>query len=373
MSCQGNRILVVKLADIGDAVLSLPAIQAIRNSRPSCQLDVLTTSAGASVFQLSSAVDSVITLDKQRFDHVRGLISFSGISELIGLTRTLRGGRYDLVLILHHFTTAFGTRKFQALARATSAQAIAGLDNGRGTFLTHRAVDFGFGVRPEWQYALDVVTATGMTAAESRPALDIDNRVRASVGSLLQNRGVSRRFAVLHTEVGAFSPARAWPLSHFATVTRRLTESHGMDVVLVGVNREQTGLDDLRSIPGVHDLIGQTSFAELCAVIQRASLVIGGDSSVSHLAGALDRPRIALFGPSNVDAWAPYGSVSWSTTDDPSPTEGTAIALHRNMPCSPCIYTGFSLGRPSGCRSRTCMTELLPEDVLTAARHILEA
>ncbi|MEX2425725.1 MAG: hypothetical protein WD401_03085, partial [Thermomicrobiaceae bacterium] len=150
MSGVMGRFLVVKLADIGDAVLALPSLQSLRAAFPDSHIDVLTTEAGANVFRMSDSVDGVITLAKQRFDHVRGLVSFGGLVELATLTYRLRSRRYDTVLLLHHLTTAFGARKFRALARATGAGNIAGLDNGRGEFLTHRAPDYGFGATPEW-------------------------------------------------------------------------------------------------------------------------------------------------------------------------------------------------------------------------------
>jgi ADP-heptose:LPS heptosyltransferase len=366
------RILVVKLADIGDAVLSLPAIQALRASRPDAVIDVLTTNAGANTFRLSSAVDDVITLNKQRFDHIQGLISLRGISELLQLTSRLRRGRYDAVVLLHHLTTSFGTRKFRALARAAGAPVIAGLDNGRGSFLTHSATDFGFGTDPEWQYGLNVVAELGVDVTPSRPQLSIPESEIQSAQGLLQQYKIESGYVVLHPEVGDFSPARAWPLEHFATVVRELAHENKEAVILVGVDRDRKGLEQIRRVPGVVDLMGRTTFPELCAIVNGASLVIGGDSAVSHLAGVFDRPLISLFGPSNIDAWKPYGTQVRVANGGSLRSPGSSVALHLDLPCSPCIYSGFSLGRPQGCRSRTCLTALRPEPVLLVARGVLD-
>jgi ADP-heptose:LPS heptosyltransferase len=366
-----DRILVVKLADIGDAVLALPAVQALRASRPNAQIDVLTTGPGANVFHLSSAVDDILTIDKQQFDHIQGLISVSGLADLVWLTTTLRRKRYDAVIILHHLTTHFGTRKFQALVRATGASVVAGLDNGRGHFLTHSATDYGFGAQPEWRYALGVIEALGISAPFTRPLLLLPDESIRSAEDQKQELGVSQDYIVLHPEVGGFSPARAWPIDHFGKLARTLSRTTRAEILTVGVDRNQPGLEQLRTIPRVHDLTGQTTFPELCALVEGASLVIGCDSAVSHIASAFERPAISLFGPSNVGAWKPFGATPLMMTHSMNTGGNKTIALHRGMPCSPCIYTGFRLGRPQGCRSRSCLTGLDPDAVARLAIQLL--
>jgi ADP-heptose:LPS heptosyltransferase len=370
MTAVPERVLVVKLADIGDAVLALPAIQALRAALPKNGIDVLTTGAGANVFARSPAIDDVITMDKQRFDHVQGLINPIGLFDLARLSARLRTRRYDMVLLLHHLTTNFGAKKFRALCRVTGSSTTVGLDNGRGTFLTHRAIDLGFGGRTEWQYGLDVVRAAGFETGNVRPELEIDERGRQSAQRLLSEHRIGERYVVVHTEVGEFSPARSWPAEYFTELGRQLIEDSTVHVVLVGVSRHRPELAALRSLDRVVDLTGQTSFDELCAIVEGAALAIGSDSSVAHIAAAFDRPAIAIFGPSNVAAWKPYGARSLIAGDRPHDGD-RIIAIHQNLPCSPCIYTGFRLGRPQGCRSRICMTGLQPNVVAETARSLI--
>jgi ADP-heptose:LPS heptosyltransferase len=363
VSINGRRILVVKLADIGDAVLALPAIQGLRAAAPASTIDVLTTEAGSNVFSRSSAVDNVMTLRKQQFDRLRGLVSPRGMLELTRLAKQLRQNRYHVVILLHHFTTGFGTMKFRALVSATGAATIAGLDNGRGSFLTHRALDHGFGERAEWEYGMEIIRSLGIDCQATRPKITIHSAARASAFEILDRYGISEDYVVLHTEVGEFSPARAWPDNHFATLARQLQETRHRPIVLVGVDPARTGLRTIADTSNVYNLCGKTDFSELCALIDGASLVIGGDSSVTHLAAAFDRPLISLFGPSNVAAWRPYGSQTVNALQ-PAQSDSRQQAVTRHLSCSPCIYRGFSLGRPAGCPSRRCMTELLPEHVV---------
>jgi ADP-heptose:LPS heptosyltransferase len=365
-----ERILIVKLADIGDAVLALPAIQGLRDRFPDSQIDVLTTPAGSKVFDLAPGIDHIKTLAKHRFDYVRGLVSPRGIVDLARLTLDLRRSRYSAVVILHHLTTAFGARKYRALARATGAPVVAGLNNGRGDFLTHSAIDYGFGNRTEWEYGLAVVDRLGAGAAARRPRLALPESAVASAQSLLASLDVSGPYFVVHPEVGEFSSARGWPLDRFVSVARQLHIETGLTAVFVGT--DSSGLLD-RSIAtstGIANLSGKTSFAELCAIVSEATLVVGCDSSVVHLAAAFDRPSVALFGPSNIGSWKPYGAEEYIPGGNQSP-DSPALALHLDLPCSPCLYTGFRLGRPQGCPERTCMMNLQAESLAQAARIAL--
>src|SRR5690606_24626988 len=83
----------------------------------------------------------------------------------------LRKRKYDAVAIFHHLTTPAGAVKFRALAGATGARVVAGLDNGRGAFLTHRAQDLGFGAKHEVEYMLEVAAALGASGVSPDPQI----------------------------------------------------------------------------------------------------------------------------------------------------------------------------------------------------------
>jgi ADP-heptose:LPS heptosyltransferase len=365
-----NRILVVKLADIGDAVLSLPAIQALRTARSAARTDVLTTNVGARVFALSPAVDRIITLDKSRFDRPIGFASPRGALELARLTWRLRRGRYDTVLLFHHLTTEFGARKFQLLARASGGARVIGLDNGRAGFLDDAVPDFGFGEMPEWRYNLEVARRIAPGAEPERPRLSVPEDARASAKRLLAASGVSDRFVVVHPTVGDYAPARAWPAGYFAQAARSIADAAGCGVVVVGAGAPGQDHPAWAEL-GFADLTGQTSIAELCAVLERARLVVGSDSAIVHLAAVLERPYVAVFGPSNYAAWKPYAAVEHVIGRDRVPN-APGIAIRADIPCSPCFYAGFELGRPGGCALRTCLTLVRPDAVADIAIALLE-
>jgi len=369
LSQRFQRFLVIKLADLGDAVLALPAVQALRDTYPRARIDVLTTPIGSQVFQLSPVVDSCITVDKTRYQQPQNALDPRTWLELLHLAVRLRRARYDAVFLLHHLTLPSGRLKYRTLLAMTGAPVRAGLDNGTGSFLTHPVPDRGFGTQPEWQYALEVVKTVGVAGGGGPPHLAVPVEAQQEAAALLAIGSVSAPLVVLHPGIGPYGPGRAWPPQYFATLARGLLAA-GCQVAATGTERERPLAAPLLAVSGVLDLVGRTSVAALAAVLKRASLVIGADSGALHLASAVGTPVLALFGPSNAAAWAPYASRIQRAGDPLQ--DATSLALHAGMPCSPCFYIGYRLGRPEGCRRRTCLETIDPAVVLNAALTLLK-
>ena len=165
-----GRILVVKLATLGDLLTVTPVVRALREAFPTAHVGVLATPASAVALRDLDSVDSVIPFDKVRFD--RPVDALMRLPWAASLARTLRAGRWDALVLLHHLTTPFGIAKYAALCLASGAALRVGLDNGRGWFLTHRAEDRGFGWRHEVDYWLEVVGVLG-APRPARPRLEL--------------------------------------------------------------------------------------------------------------------------------------------------------------------------------------------------------
>jgi ADP-heptose:LPS heptosyltransferase len=353
---QPRRILVVKLADLGDLLLCEPALRSLRAAFPDAQLDLLVSPSSAALVPLLGHSVNVITFPKQLFDDPRGLLDLRTAWLPARLAWRLRRARYDQLVILHHLTTSLGARKFQALAAACGAPWVAGLDNGRGAFLTKHVADFGFGARHEAEYMLAVARSAGGAAVDSAPRVVADSE---------PPRDLPERYIAVYPATGGFSRARTWPVEYYVKLAEQFAEQE-LPVVIVGGDDATTAAQTIRAAaPGARDLTGRTSLAQLAAVVRGAEAVVGGDSFIGHLAAALDRPLVAILGPSNDDAWKPYGA-----TRDAEGMPGRRLVVRQDLPCAPCLYTGFALGRPAGCPTRSCLTTLSVERVAAAVRFV---
>ena len=226
---------------------------------------------------------------------------------------SLRLARYDAIILFHHFATRWGTFKFAAVALASGAKSRAGLDNGRGWFLNLSVQDRGFGASHEVDYWLQVARLLGANSAAGwRPHIPIDEASRVKVTHLLAGIGTNhaRPLVAIHPGAGWYSRARIWPAEGFASVAGGLIKSANATVLVLGGPDEveiAARLAQLVDDPEhVVNLAAQTSILETAALFESCDLFLGNDSGPMHIAAAVNTPVVAVFGPSNVQAWGPY-------------------------------------------------------------------
>ena len=359
-----RRILVVKLASLGDLLTTTPALRALRTRFPKAHIGVLTTPGSAPALRGLDSYDEVITFDKFAFD--RPSAAVQALPRALRLARELRSGGWDALVLLHHLTTAFGVAKYAALSLGCGAERRVGLDNGRGRwFLTESAVDRGFGWRHEVDYWLSVVGVLGALhpgtpRLELCVAPDDDGWATARWNELR----LPVETALIVPGSGAFSRARRWAPERFAAVGRALLGRYGLvPLVLAGVEADEVALAQTVAAqigPTARVAPSAPSPQALGALIRRCRLVVGNDGGVVHVATAVGTPVVAVFGPSNDRAWGPYPAQ-----------DAQHVVVRETLACAPCIHRGHDFGTPQGCAARTCLAILEPDQVLAATRLVI--
>ncbi len=345
-----ERILLVQLADIGDLVLTTPAMAALREAHPHSQIDLLASEHALSLAP-DGLINRLIPFRRSGGSASRALFSLPNLRTLLAL----RARKYDAVVFFHHFSLRAGVFKFWLLAKVSGARRIIGLNNHNVGFLTDGVDDEGFGARHQAQYWLDLVALLGASSS-ARPA-----QVQREAMSARALPAMGRPTVVMHCGSGGYSRARRWSAEGFAAVARGLQQERGAAIVLVGQPEDDGDQVECLLDQKPVNLIGATNLPQLADVIAGADLFIGADSGVMHIAAASGTPVLSIFGPSNPAAWRP-----WTIG-------GAAKVLNSGVECSPCSYVGHSIGARDGCEARTCMKLLRPEQVLDAARNLLDA
>jgi exopolysaccharide biosynthesis WecB/TagA/CpsF family protein len=342
-----ERILLVQMADIGDLILSTPAIAALREARPDAHITLLTSKHSAAILE-DGLVDELLHFDKKGFNGTLSLLNFRNLHRIW----SLRDGNYDTIVFFHHFTLLLGTLKFWLMAKASKAKKILGLQNGNGWFLTDSVVDTGFGAKHEAEYWLELVSLLGADKAPRRSRISFDSGVLP----ISVKRGIR---VVIHAGGGGYSLARRWDTEQFAEIADALYREFDAEIVLVGTQTDSARevAEQMRHQP--INLMGKTTLTQLADILRSADLYIGTDSGVTHLAAAVRAPVLAIFGPSNHQAWSP-----WSPN-------GTTVVLRSAPECSPCIFVEKSIGLRDGCEARTCMKMVTKQQVLDTARKML--
>jgi len=343
-----TRFLLVQLADMGDLILTTPALYALRHAQPDAHLTLLANAKATPMIE-KGMVDEVIALNRNAMNQSTSLLNKEALSQLWQLGNE----PYDVVIFFHHFTLRLGTLKFWAIAKRSGASVIAGLDNGNGWFLTHSIEDGGFGAKHQAQYWLDLVGLFDADTSPERTRVGFDNGVLP----ITAHQG---KRIIIHAGGGGYSLARRWEPEKFARVADQLHEKYNAQIVLIGTPTDDGDKVAQAMTAPFINLTGKTTLTQLTDILRSADLYIGTDSGVTHLATAVGVPILALFGPSNVDAWSP-----WSPN-------GRVIILNNAMLCAPCSYVGHGIGAKNGCEARTCMRLIDEARVMKASKALLE-
>ena len=361
------RILVIRVGDMGDALLATPMLRALRQRYPAARIDLLTTASAATLLAECPLVDSLYTLPQGIAAYGASLAGLAGLTGGALLLAGLRAARYDAVIFANHLTLPSGRRWRRALAIALDAPLTLGLDNGYGRFLRLRVPDAGFGARHEVEYALALAARLDATLPSAERGARLADLGWGDIRAAALAPGQAPHIA-LHPGSGAYSVARRWPATRYVELARALGDEFNAHVTLVGGPEERYLAASVIAALGepawVANAVGATSPRQLAETLSGAQLFIGNDSLPMHLATATGVPVIAIFGPSNASAWGPYA---------PGQSERVAVIRRADLPCSPCIYRGHALGTPQGCPPRCCLTELTIAPVLLAARRLLRS
>jgi lipopolysaccharide heptosyltransferase I len=340
-----RRILLIKLSAVGDVVHTIPVLNRLRRRYPSAQIDWLITPAIAELVRDHPAISAMVLFGRQHWRSPWLLPGWPALADGAKLVAQLRSAHYDLVIDLHgQFRTA-------VFALATGAPVRIGFDRPRpevwaasDRILPADARKHAWrGAREgSWRvyshhipvptldiHAVDrylsVAAILGLGDGPADFSFPIRSAAVAGVEHMLQEHGIPRaggRPGPVLMAPGTNWQTKHWNSDRFAAVARHLMR-RGWDVVLIGSQREQATCRSVAAgAPGVVDLCGRTTLGELAALIQRSAGCVTNDSGPMHLAVALDRPVVSIFGPTDPVWIGPY--------------RRSGAVLKAELPCSPC-------------------------------------
>lgn len=329
-----NNILIRSTNWVGDAVMTLPALEAVRENFPESCITVLARPWVAPVFENHPAVNDILIYNRHD-----GLTK--NISEFFHITNLVRKNRYDLAIL---FQNAFEAAFLAYLGRVTYRL---GFDSdGRGLMLTHaiqRSSEI-FAVH-QVEYYLSILKAVGLKAESRNPVLYLSKKDIAKAENLLQLQGISKNDFILGISPGAiFGNAKRWPFERFAKISDWASERWGVKVIILGSGKEKDIGNKMADIMRnkAADFCGTTSLGEAMGIISRCNLFVTNDSGLMHVAAALGVPTLAIFGSTDHVATGPRGIK-------------TRIIKH-DIDCSPCL-------KPECPTDFKCMLSIEPEEV----------
>lgn len=343
-----ERLLVVRLDNIGDVILMGPALRALRRERPGLAITALVSTGGAQIARMVPGIDDVIVYDAE-WQRVDGR-DFDP-ERTRSLVEEMRSRAFDAALILTSFS--------QSPHPAASVCFLAGIPRRIG-----QSKEFAGALLTHWVTPLDdavhladrnlyLLETTGIPSAGTRLALEVPDAARDATAAILESHGLDRGGEPLVLVApGASCSAPRYPGDRLAEAMRLLAERQGARIVVVGSARETAMTDEVvAATPGAVSLAGLLSVSELCALVERAALVICQNSAPLHIADALDRPMLVLYsGAEDIEQWRPRHAPS--------------VLLNRAAECAPCHLFECE-------RSDMRCLDIPPEEVADRASRLL--
>ncbi len=354
---QPKRILVIRLDLIGDLVLSTVTIRTLKRTYPDAEIDLISVPASAKVIQGDPDLTHILAYDPNIWRRPAAFLRRQNWHELRLLLKTLRTREYDLTVSL------FG-RWASTLASLSGAPRTLGF---RGECFPGLLTDTVPG--KHWQpgehkhevdYCLALAQAAGATVSpEDRyPHLSVLPQTHLEIAKLLADQDIQTDRPLIACHVSANNgQSKRWPVPYWATLLDRLSREANAQVVLTGAPNDLPLIEKItrRMRTQPCNLAGKTNLTQLVALLQRADLMISGDSGPMHMACAVETPVIAIHGPTDPALSGPVSPY--------------ATILRSDIWCSPC-YTAKDT---ADCRFFTtqCMKDILPAQVFTIAQEKL--
>ncbi|MBW1923296.1 MAG: lipopolysaccharide heptosyltransferase II [Deltaproteobacteria bacterium] len=336
-----ERILVRATNWVGDAVMTLPALEALRENFPRSLITVLATPWVAPLFMNHPVVDDVMILEKGE-----GLVG--NLLRMARIIRAVRRRRFDLAVL---FQNAFEAALIAFLGRVPVR--VGYNTDARGFLLTHPVPRDAsvLGVH-QVEYYLSLLHGVGWRARGGDPCLRVPAEEAAWAERALSSAGVGPGVFLVGLGPGAaFGEAKRWPADRFAGVADRAATRWGARVLLFGSPKEAPICRELKERmenPPV-DFCGSTSLTEAMALMARCGLFVTNDSGLMHMAAALGVPTVAVFGSTDPEATGPRGPR-------------TAV-VRREVACAPCL-------RRSCPTDFSCMLSVTEDDVWEAMERL---
>ncbi len=334
---QPQRILIIRFSSIGDIVLTFPLIATLRKHFPDSRIDYVVHQEYAELLQAAPRINTIFTYDRD-----------TGFSGLLRLRDHIHRHRYDLILDLHYNLRSrvirFGF--LRTPVRRIHKQVF------RRWLLIH--LKWNLYHQPPLQVAekyLQTVDHLGIPATIPPHYFTIPDEVRERLSTQIQALLLENYRVVIAP--GARHATKQWPLEYYQEFIEQIFHQYGWRTILLGSASEKPLLERLAAkFPTLAKMFpGTLSLLESAAIIEALPYFVSNDSGFMHIAAALHKPQIAIFGPT-VQEFGFY------------PLNDRAIVIDQpNLPCRPCSHLG-SARCPKG--HFRCMRDSTPQRVLTA-------
>ncbi len=352
-----RNLLAVRLDNLGDLLMTTPALAAVRNSLPAARITVLSSPSGAAAARHVPGVDAVIPfvapwVSPRDDEAAAGELGENELRMAILLAEQ----RFDAAIIFTVCTQSALPAALLCRLAGIPLRLAYSRENPYGLLTDWLPEqDFiGDGMRHEVERQIDLVAAVGFRAAD--PRLQFSYRIehvrRLQEIMLLAGHDPLRPYFVVHP--GASAPSRRYPAVHFGVAADIIARESGCTAIYTGSDGEQALVEEARAVMGELSvsLAGQLDLGELAALIAGAEVVVANNTGPVHIAAAVSTPVVDLYALTNPQH---------------TPWRVAAQVLSHEVPCRWCLKSECPEGH------HDCLRKVEPEQVAEAALELMGA
>ena len=301
MSEHFKNILITKPSSLGDIVLALPALRALRMSFPEAKISWLIRPEFAELIENHPHLDEIITFDRKLLG--KAWFHPGAFGALMSLISKLRRSRFDVIF---DFQGLFRTASLAWLSGCKKRFGMANAREFATIFYTHK-IPQNMECIHMVDFYLKMIQAAGASDFGVEFVFPPDPDAEDSVDKLLASHEIKENYAVLIS--GSAHQDKCWPPERFAQFADKIASQYNFSIVATGSASESGIIEKLQKNANVTiaNLAGQTSLSELVALLKRAKLAVSNDTGPGHIAAAVGIPIVLIFGRTNPIRLVPYG------------------------------------------------------------------
>jgi lipopolysaccharide heptosyltransferase II len=342
------KILVIKIAAIGDFLMATPALRALKLHDSVSSVTLLAGSSIAAVVQGNPYLDKIYYLDDARI--FKGGF-WAKLAEVLKISWRLRREKFDLGFNFHR------DWRFNIILFLAGCKKRIGFANGRKSRLLSEGVAIE-GVKHHIFHYCALLKGLGIFCLDFKLEFPLAKAVlTAAAAKFLQPENLSDYLVLAPggaVNVKEEMDSRRWGAEDYAALAGLLIND-GRRVVLLGSGSDQKVADFIKAAqPTVIDFCGRTDLAEVAALLKKARVVVCNDSGLMHLAAAVGARTIAIFGPTHPEEKKPLAAGN------------IAVWKGEELECSPCYHDG----RFPECAHRSCLKKITPREIFELSQDL---
>ena len=332
METKVKKIIISMPNWLGDVVMSTPTLKVIRERHPEAHITAMCQSNVADLLIANPNLDKIWSYKKPK-----------GLKEKIDIIKALREKEFDLgILLRNSFSSAlwfFGGNVKSRIGFASDCRSL----------LLTNAVDFPKNRKCQ-HLVFTYLSLLGEKTKNPSPELHVTEQEKEIAKQVLKEHGWMPNQKIIGISPGAaFGTAKRWLPERFRKLSEKLTNEDDVKIICLGHTSEIPLSKEICQSHKIINLVGKTSLRELLAFISICDAFLANDSGPMHIAAALKRPLVAIFGPTDEKVSRPYPK---------------GVVIHKHLDCSPCHLRECP-------RSNECMKAISVEEVYQELKKLV--